>query len=177
MSVAGLLAKRLERTHTWTLEALEALDDAALKEQLGPNAPSIAFHAWHVARWADRVQARLTGGPEVWERDAVASRWGLDLGGLGKHGTGWGISDDQSAELPLPSKDELLRYVSEAFAAANRAAAEVQDDQLEEIVTDHYDRKEPMAQILISHTGHASRHLGMMEALRGVRGERGTATS
>ena len=176
MSVAELLAKRLERSHTWTLEALDAVDDAALHEQLGPRAPSIAFHAWHVARWADRVQARLSGAQEIWERDGVAGRWGLDDAALGKHGTGMGLDDDASAALPLPVKEELLSYIRPAFEAADRAAAAIRDDQLEELILDHYDRQSPRAQILIMHTGHASRHLGMIEALRGLQGEKGTAS-
>jgi uncharacterized damage-inducible protein DinB len=176
MSVADMLAKRLARSHAWIMEALEPLDDASLREQLGPRAPSIAFHAWHVARWADRVHARLAGTDEVWQRDAVARRWGLDDDALGKHGTGMGLDDDASAALALPAKEQLLAYVREAFAAADRAAEAVRDDELETLVTDHYDRQAPKAQILIMHTGHASRHLGMIEALRGVQGERGTAT-
>ena len=176
MSVAELLARRLERTHTWTLEALAAIDNDALHEHLGRRAPSIAFHAWHVARWADRVQARLSGAEELWESDGFAGRWRLDEAALGTHGTGMGLDDDASAALPLPAKDELLAYIRAAFSAADRAAAAVRDDELEELVTDHYDRESPRAQVLIAHTGHASRHLGMIEALRGVQGERGTVS-
>lgn len=176
MSVAELLAKRLERSHTWILEALDAVDDAALHERLGLRAPSIAFHAWHVARWADRVQARLSGVREIWGSDGVAGRWGLDDAALGTHGTGMGLDDDASAALPLPAKDELLSYIRAAFTAADRAAAAIGDDGLEEIVTDHYDTPSPRAQILIAHTGHASRHLGMIEALRGLQGDQGSVS-
>ena len=176
MSVAELLAWRLAKGHEWILEALDPLDDAALHQQLGPRAPSIAFHAWHVARWADRVQARLDRSEELWDRDSVASRWGLTDAALGKHGTGMGLDDDASAALPLPGKDELLAYIRAAFAAADRAAAAVRDDDLETVVIDHYDKEAPKARIIVMHTGHASRHLGMIEALRGVQGERGTAS-
>ncbi|GAC1696692.1 MAG: hypothetical protein NVS9B6_04070 [Candidatus Limnocylindrales bacterium] len=87
-----------------------------------------------------------------------------------------GLDDDASAELTLPAKEELLTYLHAAFEAADRAAGTVSDAILEAVIIDHYDRPAPRAQILIMHTGHASRHLGMIEALRGVQGERGTAT-
>ena len=176
MSVAALLSDRFARTHAWILEALEPLDDAALGHQIGPHAPSIAFHAWHVARWADRVQARLGAAPELWESNRVAQRWGLDEVALGTHATGMGLDDEASASLPLPPKEELLAYIREAFGAADRAAAALRDEDLEVEVIDHYDRPAPRAKILIAHTGHSSRHLGMIEALRGVEGDQGSVT-
>jgi hypothetical protein len=176
VGVAALLAARFARTHQWLLEALEPLVDDVLRERPGASAPSIAFHAWHVARWADRVQARLAGTTELWERDALARRWGLADGALGRHATGMGLADDEYDALRLPGKDELLRYVRAVFTAADQAAAAIADADLETLIVDHYDKESPKAQVLIAHTGHASRHLGMIEALRGVRGERGSAT-
>lgn len=176
MSVAELLAKRFCLTHRWILEATDAVDDAALRRSHGPHAPPIGFHVWHVARWADRVQSRLHGDVEVWHRDGVARLWGLGEGELGTHSTGMGLDDDASAALALPPRDLLLSYVRAAFEAADRGALALTDEDLERVIRDHYDKDAPTAQILIAHTGHASRHLGMIEALRGVEGEQGSAT-
>ena len=39
-----------------------------------------------------------------------------------------GMDDEIAAGLSLPSKDELLRYVREAFAGAVEAGAGAEDD-------------------------------------------------
>ena len=41
------------------LRAVDGLDDETFLARPGPKAPSIAFHLWHTARWADLFQARF----------------------------------------------------------------------------------------------------------------------
>lgn len=84
------------RTHADILSAAAQLADEELHRTFGQLAPSVAFHAWHVARWADRVYETpcLTFAQTPEEREAVvqtwdeyqlAEKWGLtgtDLGAL-----------------------------------------------------------------------------------------------
>src|SRR5215212_774017 len=55
--------------HTVSLNITEDLTEAQFGFQL-PNstAPSIAWHVWHVARWADRLQAGLSDHAGTVER-------------------------------------------------------------------------------------------------------------
>ena len=50
------------------------------------------------------------------------------------------------------------------------------DRVLERRVVDLYGDTETIGDVILNHLSHADRHLGMIEALRGVLGERGTAT-
>jgi hypothetical protein len=55
--------------------------------------------------------------------------------------------------------------------------ARIDDDAiLERTVVDLYGDDTTIGDVILNHLSHADRHLGMIEALRGVLGERGTAT-
>ncbi len=88
-----------------------------------------------------------------------------------------GLDDDASAALSLPGKDEVASYAREAFAAAEDVFGSVDDDELLLPTADFYDEG---GWVVLEHFGwhltHASRHLGMIEGLKGVLGVEGTAT-
>jgi DinB superfamily len=182
------LVEDVAELHRSFATALHDVTDDALRRRPGALAPSIGFHLWHIARWADLFQARFPGfaaglarlGPneQIWERDELAGAWGLTAA-LGRHETGWGLDDDASASLPLPSKDRLIAYASAAFEAATTVFSGLHDGELLDPTRNIYDADEDW--IVLDHfhwyRGHGARHLGMIEALKGVLGMRGTATS
>jgi hypothetical protein len=160
-----------------------------------PRSNSIAFNLWHIARWADHMQSvvgaltpglreRLGTSSEIWMREALSAKWGFPAGRLGSAETGMGMDEDTSAELPLPPKDELVAYATRAFDAADRAVKEVRDDDLARSA--EFDPATvpwaspseygTVADWILGGIRHDSRHLGMIEALKGVAGLRGTAT-
>ena len=168
--------------------AVSATDRAVLHRRPGPRAPSIAFHGWHMARWADRYQSVLPAwlagpsdgeaAPEIWIADDVVGRWGLvgvDTGDFG--GTGAGLDDEASAALPLPDAPELLAYMKATFRAFHERVQAIGDDALLDlVVTDLYGERSTIADAIADATSHSDRHLGMIEALRGVMGDHGTVT-
>ena len=175
------------RTHDWMLAFAEKLSDEELAWGPPGGAPTLGFHLWHSARWADLLQSRLPQmTPAMQERlasrgqicdvEEVCAAWGIDGVALGENATGMGIADEIAAGLKLPAKEELLRYVGRAFDAAKEAAASVDDQQLDSACTDLYGRPSTLAAVLLGQVTHLSRHLGMTEALRGVHSGRGTAT-
>ncbi|MBI3537887.1 MAG: hypothetical protein HY070_10050 [Chloroflexi bacterium] len=118
---------------------------------------------------------RLGAGRELWESEGLTKQWGLTTA-LGFGNTGMELGDDMSASLVLPSKVVLLDYAQRAFAAADRAVSKVEDQHFMVRCIDLYDKETTIGQVITGHLGHMSRHLGMIEALCGVQGERGTAT-
>ncbi len=99
-------------------------------------------------------------------------------GPLGINDSGWGLDDDASAALPLPRRNDVVTYAEASFLAAEEVFACLRDDELLERTANFYN-DEPWT--VLDHfgwySGHSSRHLGMIEALKGVFGIRGTATS
>lgn len=182
-----VIADRVRTTHAQLLAVTGALDEAALAWSPGSHAPPVRFHLWHVARYADRIQALLPGitpelqlrlgpGEEIWEHEGIAAAWGLTAADLGPVGTGFGMDHDASVSLPLPPRDSLLDYAGRAFAAADRAIAAVDAEQARARGVDVAGNALDIGTMIVNHLGHAGRHLGMIEGLIGVQGQAGTAT-
>ena len=181
------IAERIAKTHARLLEIVADLSEDQLDWRPDLHAPPIAFHLWHMARWADRVQAtlptmsaalgvRLGPSGEIWTAQALARQWGWRTEQLGYGQTGMELGDDLAAELQLPSKAILTDYARQTFAATDRAIGALDDQLLQERGVDVYGRENSVVYVLLVHLSHASRHLGMIEGLRGVQGLPGTAT-
>ena len=184
MTVAGrTITGAVRWTHDATLEAVRGLGDAELTASGAPTAPPISFHLWHMARWADRMAAHLrheldpAGGddPEIWVSQAWDRRFGFAERDLGFGDTGMSLGDDAWESLPVPDRQLLMDYTEAAFHEANEAikAAGLEPERP---CTDLYGSPGTIGVILVSHLSHASRHLGMIEALIGVGGRPGTAS-
>jgi hypothetical protein len=182
-----MILERQKKTHRRLLEIVEDLSESQLDWRLSLHSPSIGFHLWHMARWADRLQATLPAmmlapaqpadtAQEIWEIGGLARRWEWHTTTLGYGQTGMEMSDEMAADLKLPHKHTLLEYARAAFAAADSAVGVLEDRHLEQRGVDIYGQENSVGYVLLVHLSHASRHLGMIECLRGMQGLRGTAT-
>ena len=184
------IAARTAQAHELILKVAAELSDEQLTRRPADVAPSVAppvaWHLWHIARWADFVQASLNGmspelervlgpGRQIWDVEDLAERWEL-AAAAGYRNTGMGLDDEGSARLRLPERTFLLDYARRAFAKADRAVAAVDEDLFVTPCTDLYEQKTSIGTVVMSHLTHANRHLGMIEALKGMLGVRGTAT-
>ncbi len=178
-------------THERILKLAEGLTETQLGWQAGPTSPAIAFHVWHLARWADHLQAALPGmteelsrrlGPrlQIWDAEGIEQQWRLANQDLGVNRTGMGVGTTD--ELHLPQKATLLEYVRRAFAAADQAVQQVDAEQFAapeqpQGTTDGVRNPEgTVGDALLVHLTHENRHLGMIECLIGLQGAAGTAT-
>jgi len=174
-SVTGELSDRMKQINEQLIAVLQRSSDEQLYWRQGPTTPSIGFHIWHVARWADRNQALLSNlgtsaatGTEVWESDDPAKKWGLATATLGVGETGLGMGDEAATGFNLPAKEELLDYIEHTFGLLDERYSAIDDSLLRTEVADANGRSNVVASMLLSHLTHASRHLGMAEALLGV---------
>lgn len=119
---------------------------------------------------------RVAGRVQIWNARDLARAWAWAMC-WGKEAAGMGLDDDASAALSLPGKNEVVSYAKEAFAAAEDVFRGIHEDELLLASADFYDEG---GWIVLDHFGwhltHASRHLGMIEPLRGVLGVEGTVT-
>ena len=159
-------------THNQVLTLAEALTDEQVLWRPGPHAPSIGFHVWHLARWADHDAHRFDGSPEIWVSESLATAWGFPAG-LGEADAGTGMGDDASELLVLPGKAQLSEYARAAFASLDETAERLEAAALSAPGTGVADTVE----VTITYGTHDNRHLGMIEALRGLLGISGTATN
>jgi hypothetical protein len=171
----ALIAVRLAINERQLLESVHGCSDEDLAWRPGPTSPPIAFHLWHCGRWTDRWAQVVSGAEQRWQRKGLAQRWGFPSS-LGKGDTGMQLPDDEAANLPFPPRAELTAYAGGAFADMDAAIANLDDTALLAARDDLLGGEAPLGDSLIRHLAHSNRHLGMIEAMRGIRGGHGTAT-
>jgi hypothetical protein len=181
------------QNHTFILSFAEKLTDAQLTWQAAPGALSIAFFLWHLARWADHLQAAVPGmtpelsrllppGRQIWEKDHIASQWGFSEGNTGFGETGMEMDEAEAARLVFPPKEILLDYVRQAFSAAEQAVSAIDEvqfmaaEQPQPMTEGVWSPGGTVGSAVMSHLTHAARHLGMMECLLGLQTGSGTAS-
>lgn len=177
--------------HRRILQFAEKLTDEQLHWRPSPDAVPIAFHLWHVARWADYTNAVLPGmtpelgrllpsAGQIWEDERLAERWGF-ADELGAKATGMQMGEEVGARLQYPSQADLLDYASKAFAAVEASSAVIPPDQMEAVeqwqpLTDGIWGEGTVGEALLDHVAHDHLHLGAMEALLGLQTGRGSST-
>lgn len=77
--------------------------------------------------------------------------------------------------MRFPGQAEVLDYARRAFEFAISAISAIGDDTLASVAKDDPDGDTYIDNILIYYE-HVSRHLGMIEAIRGLQGLSGTAS-
>jgi hypothetical protein len=186
-STVDVVTDGIARLHEQVLKLANRVSDEQLAWRLNLHTPSISFHLWHMARWADRLQARIPDmspemterlgkATELWETEKLAGSWQIAVVALGYGDTGMEMSDEMAANLVLPPKSVLIGYLQRTLAAVERSIDAIDTEQFMHEWTNLYERNGLVGESLVSHLGHISRHLGMIEALIGVQGMEGTAT-
>ena len=168
-----MLQQRIQTTHSWLIETTESLTEAQLAWIPSSTAPPIRWHLWHTARAADLCQASFSrpastasSSQQIWHMQSLAHVWHLEPKQLGWEEIGAQMNDHMAATLALPEKQILLTYVQAVFQRFEQAIAKPRSEWLA-----------PVIDCMGFELSHASRHLGMIEALRGVQLLHGTATT
>jgi hypothetical protein len=171
-SLKDMLLRSYRLAHERLLTAAESVTSEQFVRSGGPSVHSVAWQLWHAARWDDvfasYLHKALAKDPraQVWEREALADRWSLAIGALGRRDTGTEMSDAAAEEMRFPDQKEVISYARLAFAYAEAAITLVTDDQLLAAPKVDPDGDTKLDNVLI-YLEHLSRHLGMIESIRG----------
>ena len=171
-------AFRMQQAYRLVREVVTDLSEEQLRWQPNLTTPSIRFHLFHIARWADDLHQQLVGADrQLWHAEEIAARWGFDQVALGTGESGETLDDEAAMALPLPERMVLFAYCDRVFAAADQALAAIGDEEMHRPVTEADGGSLPLGASIAGQLSHTARHLGMIECLRGIQGQRGTATS
>jgi hypothetical protein len=180
-SLSESLLRSYKVAHTRLLTAAEGLPPEQFASSAGPSLHSVAWQLWHAARWDDIFASYLHRAfgrdprAQVWDRESLADRWSLAAGSLGRRDTGTEMSDEMAEAMQLPDQKEVVGYAKLAFAYAEEAITLATDDQLLARANDDPDADTKLDNALI-YVEHLSRHLGMIEAIRGLQASAGSST-
>lgn len=185
------IASWIENTHNWLHSATKELTDAQMAKQPGPEAPPIGWHIFHIARWSDRLQASFRSEssrqgliPEtIWVQENLSQAWGLHPQALGWLETGSGMDVATAVMVAELGAEKLRHYTSRVLTAVEDEVARLDDDRLQqtrrsifpelqwplgEVWQATADLEDTIFSDLMFHISHVSRHLGMIEGLRGA---------
>ena len=165
--------------HKVVLNFAEGLNDEQLNWKPEGYSTSIGFHLWHLARESDYLKAAILrhypqigsefgDGIEIWQKESLAKKWNFPEG---THETvGTGLSDEVAATLPIPQKEELLRYLQASYEAIEKFV-ESFDTKYSNLENANDELKTSIEMVrlnLLVFLTHDCRHLGMMECLKGL---------
>jgi DinB superfamily len=180
-SLSETLLRFYRLTHERLLKVAEDLSPEQFVWSAGPSLHSVAWQLWHVARWDDFFAAHLhkelgrDPRSPVWDRESLSDRWSFPTGSMGRRDTGTEMSDEAAEQMRFPRQEEVVGYARRAFAYADEGVELMPDHLLLPVKKDDPDGDSNLDDILI-YLEHLSRHLGMIESIRGLQGLVGSST-
>ena len=164
MHGAELLVDGFGRVRDSALAAVEDLTQDQLTFRVDPEANTIAWLVWHLARVQDDHVAGVAGTEQVWTGDGWADRFGLPLDPAG---IGYGHSSDEVAAVRAPA-ELLAGYLSAVHERTVAYVGGLADGDLDGVVDDSYDPPVTLAVRLVSVLSDDLQHAGQAALLRGV---------
>ena len=168
-------------THERLLAVSEGLDAKRFSWSAGPSLHSVAWQLWHCARWDDVLAAHINRDmgrepqAQVWDRESIAQRWSLIPGSMGRRDAGTDLADEEAEKIKFPAQGDVIDYARRAFTFVEDAIAAIPDHLLLEAAKDDPDGDTNLDNVII-YLEHLSRHLGMIESIRGLQGLAGSST-
>ncbi|WP_338077013.1 mycothiol transferase [Cellulomonas hominis] len=164
MDGVGVLVDGFGRVGDLVHGVLDGLGEDELTARLGPEANTIAWLVWHLARVEDAQVAHLAGTDQVWHAQGFADRFALPFD---RDATGYGQSPEQVAQVR--AEPALLAAYADATRAATDAyLARLQDEDLARVVDERWDPPVTVGVRLVSVLGDVLEHAGQAAFVRGV---------
>jgi len=124
--------------HQALIDCTQDLTDDQFSARPSATSPPIGWHLFHIARWADRLQAtfpikfpddgyQVDLPNQVWVTEKIASKWKLQPTKLGWLETGPGMSVEDAVSVAFNGKDELLEYAQLVFDLAEQKIKNLND--------------------------------------------------
>jgi uncharacterized damage-inducible protein DinB len=145
--------------------ALSGLAPEQLEHRPAPDANSIAWLAWHLARGQDAQIAAVAGHEQVWTAEGWADRCDLPFPAAAN---GYGFTSAQVAQVRGLTADQLLDYAAAVHARTAEFLAGLSDDDLDRVVDEHWDPPVTLGVRLMSILSDDLQHVGQAAYVRGL---------
>lgn len=165
MSPADLLLDGFGRFPELVEAAVEGLTEDQLTHRLDPEANTIAWLVWHLARVEDISLAEAFGAEQVWRSGDWAEQLGLPFG---PDDMGYGHDAGQVAAVRDVSPKLLTDYYGEVARRTAEHVRFVTADDLDRVVDRSYDPPVTLGVRLVSVLEDVAHHVGQAAFLRGV---------
>lgn len=164
-SPADLLLDGFGRVPDLVRAAVDGLTREQLAHRLDPQANSIGWLAWHLARIEDASLAEAFGGEQVWTAQGFYEWSGLPLDAAD---TGFGHGPEQVEAVLVRSADFLTGYYDAVAARTAEQLRTVTAQDLDRVVDDSWDPPVTLGTRLVSVLEDVLQHVGQAGFVRGV---------
>ena len=158
----------LKDAFTRVVETVESVVDSLTEDQLAsrprPDANSIAWLVWHLARVQDDHVSEVAGIEQVWTARGYADRFGLPFD---EAATGYGQSSAQVGQVRA-SGDLLAAYARAVHEQTLAFLDTVTDDDLDRIVDARWNPPVSLGVRLVSVVNDDTQHVGQAAYARGL---------
>ncbi len=164
MSAAtDLLLDAFSRVKESVHRAAEGLDADTLAARLDPDANSVGWLLWHLARVQDDHVSDVAGREELWTAAGWDARFDLPVGGIGYGHTSAevGAVSGFGAELVLAYYDAVHERTVEFLRG-------LRDEDLDRVVDEAWDPPVTLGVRLVSVVDDCLEHAGQAAFVRGV---------
>ena len=144
--------------------AVEGLTPEQLAYQPNPDANSIAWLAWHLARVQDSQIADVAGTEQVWTAEGWAGRFDLPFD---PSATGYGFTSAQVTQVRVGSAGLLIAYAGAVHARTAEFLRSLTDDDLDRVVDVRWNPPVTLGVRLVSILDDDLQHVGQAAYLRG----------
>jgi uncharacterized damage-inducible protein DinB len=146
-------------------DAVEGLDADDLAHRPDPEANSIGWLVWHLARVQDAQVADVAGAEQTWTTDGWADRFALPFDASA---TGYGQSSEDVAALEGVTAELLLGYLDAVQAATLAYLAGLDAAELDRVVDEDWTPQVTLGARLVSVLADDLQHAGQASYLAGL---------
>lgn len=165
MKSAELLVDALGRVRDAVHAAVAGLDAEQLAFRSDPEANSIAWLVWHLARVQDDHVADAAGVEQVWTSAGWVERFGLPFD---PWATGYGHRPEEVAAVRVESPDLLSGYYDAVHQRSAGFVGRLIDADLDRVVDESWDPPVTLGVRLVSVINDDLQHGGQAMFVRGL---------
>jgi len=164
MTPADLLTDAFERVLQTATGAVDGLTEEQLALRPAPDANSIAWLVWHLARVQDDHVAEVAGTEQVWTAQDFVARFDLPFD---SSATGYGMSSEEVGHVRVGA-EPLADYLRAVHAATASYLAGLAPDDLDRVVDERWDPPVTLGARLVSVLNDDAQHAGQAGYVRGL---------
>ena len=165
MDERDLLIESFDRLPQRVRSAVDGLTADQLRWRPDPEANSIGWLVWHLARIQDDHVAEVLGADQEWTSGAWAPHFGLATDAMD---TGYGHDAADVARVQPTGPDVLVAYYEAVADRTRKLLDRVTADRLDRIVDERWDPPVTLGVRLVSVLGDDLQHVGQAAYVRGL---------
>lgn len=164
MDHRGVLIDAYDRIKETVHTTLDGLNREALTYRIDPEANTIAWLVWHLARVQDDHVAGVAGSEQVYTADGWNARFALPFD---DDAIGYGQSTEDMGKVDVDA-ELLAGYVDAVHARTVEYLDTLTAEDLDRVIDENWDPPVTLAVRLVSVVSDDLQHIGQAAFIRGV---------